>query len=61
MVMGWRFLVTTPLDVPITKCDDIKVGALLFMYSLWGNKIGDSGAQAVANGLQHCTDLQKLE
>ena len=34
---------------------------LLFTYSLWNNKIGDAGAQALAEGLQHCSNLQKLE
>ena len=34
---------------------------LLFTYSLQGNKIDDAGAQALAEGLQHCTNLQKLE
>ena len=33
----------------------------LFTYSLRGNKVGDTGAQALAEGLQHCTNLQKLE
>ena len=31
------------------------------MYSLWGNKIKDAGAQALVEGLQHCTNLQELE
>jgi hypothetical protein len=31
------------------------------MYSLFWNKIEDAGAQAVADGLQHCTNLQGLE
>ena len=31
------------------------------MYSLGGNKIEDAGAQALAEGLQHCTNLQKLK
>ena len=30
-------------------------------YSLKGNLIGDAGAQDLAEGLQHCTNLQKLE
>ena len=34
---------------------------LLFTYSLDENKIGATGAQALAGGLQHCTNLQKLE
>ena len=33
----------------------------LFAYSLRGNKVGDTGAQALAEGLQHCTNLQNLE
>jgi hypothetical protein len=31
------------------------------MYSLYGNKIDVAGAQAVAEGLQYCTNLQKLK
>ena len=30
-------------------------------YSLRGSNIGDAGAQALAKGLQHCTNLQNLE
>jgi hypothetical protein len=30
------------------------------MYSLDGNNIDDAGAQALAEGLQHCTNLQML-
>ena len=33
----------------------------LFTYSLRGNKVGDTGVQALAEGLQHCTNLQNLE
>ena len=35
--------------------------ALLFTYSVGYNSIGDAGAQALAKGLQHCTNLQELE
>ena len=31
------------------------------MYSLWANNISTAGAQALAEGLQHCTNLQMLE
>ena len=31
------------------------------MYSLYRNKIDDAGSQALAEGLQHCTNLQKLK
>ena len=31
------------------------------IYSLYGNKIEDAGAQALAEGLRHCTHLQKLK
>ena len=31
------------------------------MYSLYDNKIEDAGAQSLAEGLQHCTILQKLK
>ena len=30
-------------------------------YSLKGNEIGDAGAQALAEGLQQCINLQTLE
>ena len=33
----------------------------LIIYSLYENKIEDAGAQALAEGLQHCTHLQKLK
>ena len=32
----------------------------LSTYSLGGNHIGDVGAQALAEGLKGCTNLQKL-
>ena len=31
------------------------------MYSLYENEIEDTGAQSLAEGLQHCTNLQKLK
>ena len=31
------------------------------IYSLYDNKIEDAGVQALAEGLQHCTNLQKLK
>ena len=31
------------------------------IYSLYQNKIEGAGAQALAEGLQHCTTLQKLK
>ena len=34
---------------------------LSFIYSLRGNNISDAGAQALAEGLQHCSNLQNLE
>ena len=34
---------------------------LLFTYSLYGNNIGIAGAQALAEGLPHCTNPQNLE
>ena len=34
---------------------------LLFTCSLQGNKIGVDGAQALGEGLQHCTNLQVLK
>ena len=38
----------------ITNCD------VIHMYSLYWNQIGDAGAQALVEGLQHCTNLQEL-
>jgi hypothetical protein len=35
--------------------------ALLLTYSVGFNSIGEAGAQALANGLQHCTNLQELK
>ena len=32
-----------------------------FIYSLWHSNISDAGAQALAEGLQHCSNLQMLE
>jgi hypothetical protein len=31
-----------------------------YIYSLMYNNIGSSGAQALAEGLQHCTNLKEL-
>ena len=31
------------------------------MYSLYGNRIDDAGGQALAEGLQQCTNFQELE
>ena len=33
---------------------------MLFTYSLVGNKVGNTGALALAECLQCCTDLKKL-
>ena len=33
----------------------------IVLYSLRHNKISDAGAQALAEGLQHCSNLQMLE
>ena len=32
----------------------------VFTCSLFDNNIGDDGAKALAEGLQHCTNLQEL-
>ena len=34
---------------------------IVHTYSLAGNSIGDEGAQAMGEGLQHCTNLQELK
>ena len=34
---------------------------LFIIYSLQGNSIGIPGAQALAEGLQHCINLQELK
>ena len=34
---------------------------VIHLCSLYGNNIDDAGGQALAGGLQHCTDLQVLE
>ena len=41
----------------ITNCDNI----IVYISSLSWNKIEDAGAQALAEGLQHYTNLQVLE
>ena len=33
---------------------------MLFTYSLYKNNIGDTGALALAEGLQHCSILPKV-
>ena len=43
------------LIVMISQC------VLLFSYSLMQNQIGDAGAQALGEALQHCTNLQELK
>ena len=34
---------------------------IIYIYSLSHNNISDAGAQALAEGLQHCSNLQMLE
>ena len=60
MYMMW-FLEFQASDVWITKCDDKSVCSVVHIYSLQGNEIGDDGAQALGEGLQHCTYLQELK
>ena len=43
-----------------SRSPDDKSVCLFFTYSLYWNYIGDAGAQALAGGLQHCTNLQEL-
>ena len=38
-----------------------RIVVLLFTYRVGRNSIGEAGAQALAKGLQHCTNLQELE
>ena len=45
----------------ITTCVDKSVCFVVHTYSLQGNNIGVEGAQALGEGLQHCTNLQELE
>ena len=45
----------------IAKCDDKLVCLIVHTYSLEGNTIGVEDAQAVGEGLQHCTNLQVLK
>ena len=58
--MMW-FLEILCSDVWITKCVDKSVCSVVQLYSLQRNKIGDDGAQALGEGLQHCTNLQELK
>ena len=46
--------------VPYKEAVWVASSILLLTYSLERNKIDDIGAQALAEGLQHCTNLQKL-
>ena len=47
--------ITFTFEYWITNCDYVT-----HIYSLYGNKIEDAGAQALVEGLQHCTNLQEL-
>ena len=47
--------------VPYKEAVWVASSILLLTYSLRGNKIDDIGAQALAEGLQHCTNLQELK
>ena len=38
-----------------------RIVILLFTYSVRYNGIGDAGAQTLAEGLWHCTNLQELK
>ena len=55
-----RFLVTKPYDSWISMYGD-ELFLFVHIHSLRENNIGDAGAQALAKGLQYCTNLQKLE
>ena len=33
----------------------------MHVFGVGGNNVGTAGAQALAEGLQHCTNLQKLK
>ena len=47
--------------VAVHGCVDKSVCFVVHTYSLTGNNIGVEGAQALGEGLQHCTNLQELE
>ena len=51
----WLRLLHVAFDFWITNCN------VAHMYSLYNNIIEDAGAQSLAEGLQHCTTLQKLK
>ena len=42
-------------------CVDKSVCFVVHTYSLQKNNIGNEGAQALGEGLQHCTNLQELK
>ena len=44
-----------------SPCVDKSVCFVVHTYSLQGDEIGDDGAQALGEGLQHCTNLQELK
>ena len=53
---------TNQASAYITESDDLTVFFVhLFTCSLGQNNIGDDGAKALAEGLQHSTNLQKLK
>ena len=39
----------------------LQITHIILLYSLYDNEIDDAGAQALAEGLQHCTNLRKLK
>ena len=43
------------------NCDDKSLCCFAHICSLGKNSIGDTGAKALAEGLQHCTNVHKLE
>ena len=51
----------TTLKITQTCPYYVSTVTITYSYSLKGNNIGTAGAQALAEGLQHCTSLQDLK
>ena len=60
-IRGWRGRIELHVWVGNPSLPSMKHCVCYSHYSLKGDKIGDAGAQALAEGLQHCFNLQKLK